>query len=189
MFYFFAAICFWIVVFFPFAIWARRITRQDALTTTEAYMLGQSCGPVGVWLVMRENKKAEAKAYRAGLLVDHARMAPPQEMQETPGQIEKRLREQLPPQLNEMPGGLAYRGPQELRPPSKQTQMSHVGLRDPVRPGPAPKAETAPFEPPPPPATKAAIAWRPPPSGDPKFMHSDEKPEDARVHEKGDGNG
>jgi hypothetical protein len=124
------------------------------------------------------------------LLVDYVRTAPEQDLRETAEQMEGRLREQAPPSLNEMPGGLAYRGPQDLRPAGTHRELEKVGMKDPFRPAPPVHADIPPpFEPPPSPVTKAGIAWRPPPAGDPEFMHSDEKPEDARVPETGDGNG
>lgn len=172
MFYFIGAICFWIVVFLPFALWARHITREDALSETEAYILGQSCGPVGVWLVMRQNQLAAAAAYRAGLLVDHIRDAPPAPEGETPEQMEKRLKAEPPPLLN----AGAYRAQHDVKPVVTQKRLDTVGLHDRVRPAPQPKVEAPPYEPPPPPATKAAIAWQPPPA-DYKFTHSDEKPD------------
>jgi hypothetical protein len=185
----FGVISTWLLLFFPFALWARQIARADALNGFEAFMLGQSCGPVGVWLVMRANKAAAANAYRDGLLVDHVRTAPEPSYSETLEQVEQRVKEQRRPELSEMPGGRAFRAAHDVRPAGMLANMDKVGLTDPVRPEPAPRNETLPFEPPPPPVTKAAGAWRPPPSADPKFMHSDEKPDDATLPEKGGGNG
>lgn len=54
-----AILCIWVLVGFPFAIMARRIARPDALGPIEAYIIGQAAGPVGLWLVMRANERAE----------------------------------------------------------------------------------------------------------------------------------
>jgi hypothetical protein len=175
MVYFISAVGAYIVVFFPFAMWARHITRQDALSTVEAYILGQSCGPVGVWLVMRENKKAEAKAYRAGLLVEHVRTAPEPDVAETPHQMEQRLKAAPPPLLN----ATAYRARQDLKPAAKAAEMPTFTMNEEVRPAPAPHQPRPLQEPVPSPPVKAGIAWRQPHSADPSFMHSDERPPQA----------
>ncbi|MBK8206249.1 MAG: hypothetical protein IPK87_05545 [Planctomycetes bacterium] len=98
-------LCLWIVLFFPFAIWATKIVRPDALNTIEAYILGQTCGPVGIYLIKRANERAVIKAQADEL----ARRAPPPEPPEimhAPAQ---------PPAF--LPGATAWRPPPEGPPP------------------------------------------------------------------------
>jgi hypothetical protein len=179
----------WMLLFFPFALWCRNVARPDALSGLEAFILGQFCGPVGVMLVARANRRAVARAYREGLVVEHARSAPEPGYGETREQVEQRVRAVGRPDLTEMPGGRAFRLPHDVRPVNAQRQMERVGPADPVRPVPAPRTEKLPLEPASPPLTKATGAWRPPPAADPKFMHSDETPDDATLPENGGGNG
>jgi hypothetical protein len=178
----------WMLLFFPFALWCRNIARPDALSRVEAFILGQFCGPVGVLLVMRANRRAAARAYRKGLLVEHVRSAPEPSYGETPEQVEQRVKALGRPEITEMPGGRAFRPPRDVRPVNRHVQMDTVGLAGPARPAPTARKEALPFDAPPP-VTKATGAWRPPPATDPNFIHSDEKREDVTLPENGGSNG
>jgi len=168
-------LCTWLLVLFPFAIWAMKIVRPDALNRLEAYALGQTCGPVGVYLVHRANRAAAARAFRQGLLVDQLKQPEAGVPGPSIDEVRKQNKELGLPAVSEMPGGKAFRGPPRpgLIPAHPQAPLPTVGLTEPLRPAPPPKLERAPLEPPPPPPTKAQDAWRPPPS-DYKFTHSDE---------------
>jgi hypothetical protein len=107
-----AVICTWILLFFPFAIWARRIARPDALNGIEAYVLGQTCGPVGIWLIVRANNTAHRRAQKLAREIETS--APP-EIPEVIGR-EKRITEGIP-KVDELPGGRAFKPP-----PTRPTQ-------------------------------------------------------------------
>ena len=175
------AICFWLVIFFPFAIWCRRIARPDALNGIESYLLGQSCGPVGVWLVMRANKRALEREYLARLHVEQLKVQDGPAAGVSPEEVRRRNLEHGAPMPSELPGGLAFRAPAQHHPKAAAARMDTVKLdREPApaEPAPAePAPDKAPLEPQLPPPTKAAGAFRVPVS-DPKFTHSDET--DAR---------
>jgi hypothetical protein len=166
-------ICTWILVFFPFALWCRQIARADALSPVEAFILGQACGPIGLYLVRRANKAAAAAAYRRDLVLDELKKPD----HRTPGapvqEVQRNLREQGAPTIAEMPGAQAFRLKHAVRPAAPTRELERVGLNDPVRPE-APVHDTPPpLEPKAPPPRKAGHAWQPPPA-DYKFTHSDE---------------
>ncbi len=98
-------LCTWIVLFFPFAIWAMKIARPDALNSIEAYFLGQMCGPVGIYLVRRANERAVAKALSDELARKAAPPEPP-EIMDAPA---------TPPAF--LPGATAWRPPPDAPPP------------------------------------------------------------------------
>jgi len=167
----------WLLVFFPLALLCRRLARPDALNSAEAYLLGQFCGPVGVWLVLRANRGAADRAHRTALHVEQLKLPDGPAPGLKPQQIQQELRELGRPGITEMPGGQAFRAPPRngIRPAAGTTPMDTVGLSQPENPDAGRDEPRPPLEPPPPPLTKSAGAWRPPPP-DYKFTHSDEQP-------------
>lgn len=104
----------WIVVFFPFAIIARRMARPDAFHPIEAYVLGQAAGPLGVWLVKRGNDKAVLTALRRAAEIDEARRIERESAEKGPQRHTGTI-----PRPDEMPGGLAFKPPPKT--PVKKT--------------------------------------------------------------------
>jgi hypothetical protein len=111
-------ISFMLVAFFPFALWARRIARPDALNAIESYLLGQTCGPVGVWLVLRANEAARRRAEKVAFAIEN-RTAP-----EVPEAIDrrKRITEGIP-SAEERPGSRASKPP-PARPTAKHERKA-----------------------------------------------------------------
>lgn len=178
-------LCTWMVLFFPFAWWAQAITRSDALSRIEAYILGQTGGPLGVYAVMRANRKAAEKQYKDELLAETMKT---HEVQAglPPEEVQKQNKELGRPGLLESPGGRAWRAPPKegLTPAKDQRSLDTVGLNTPVRSQEEP-VEKTPFEPPEEPPIKAAGAFRPPPV-DYRFTHADEQPEGVDDPQDGD---
>lgn len=153
-------ICTWIVVFFPFGVICAHIARQDAFNGLEAFLIGQCTGPVGIWLILKANRKAERNAVAAAMVVDYVRTAPEPMPTETPEQIQEFNRKHGAPRPHEMPGGQAFRPPHEPGHTEQSTpaQMDTLNAPPPPEPPPIEKAPLEPEEI----KVKGASAFRPP---------------------------
>jgi hypothetical protein len=109
--YFIGVFATWVLVFFPFAIIATRIARADALNVVEAYFLGQTCGPVGLWLIKRANDRAAQRACQVALTLQ----APAEPEIADVVDPRKRITEGIPA-MEERPGARAFKPPPERKP-------------------------------------------------------------------------
>lgn len=108
-----ALLCIWVLAGFPFAVMARRIARPDAFGPIEAYILGQAAGPIGLWLVIRANERAQ---HRQQLL----QMQKAQEPEMLPEVYDPR---QGAPGHMPPPGYRAYSPPPDQPPPPTTATM------------------------------------------------------------------
>ncbi|MBX3458823.1 MAG: hypothetical protein KF696_02520 [Planctomycetes bacterium] len=108
-----AVFCLWALIGFPFAVLAVRIARPDAFSTIEAYLLGQVAGPLGLWLVVRANERAEYKRQML-MMQKHQESAPSPEIYD-PAQGAP---DGMPP-----PGYRAFSPPPDQPPPPTTATM------------------------------------------------------------------
>ena len=92
------AVSLWLVITLPFAFLCRHVSRQDALSPAEAFLLGLAGGPLGLYLVRKANERAML-AGRDTAKILNARRDGPEPVDAPPP----------PPHL--MPGGNAFRPP------------------------------------------------------------------------------
>ena len=152
-------ICTWLVLFFPFALYCQHAARNDVFSGLEAYLIGQCAGPVGVWLILRANRKAELKAKQDHYVREAVREIPddpPDVVEPPPGGYH--------PQT--MPGGQAWRAPHDPdhseAPPGTVEMQRSDGQPEAPPPPEEPHEEKEPFEPQEV-KIKAGDAYRPPP--------------------------
>ncbi len=105
-----ATIATWLLVCFPFALMARRMARTDALNPVEAFILGQACGPVGLWLVKRANDRAILRAQRGALLRTQAEQVALARSQKVGPATDSLLT------ADEVPGSRAFKPPLKHKP-------------------------------------------------------------------------